>query len=167
VSKLTIGMLFGDRKMRVYLLIIVVFLARSGFGQLSSRIDPMTDNGLLGSGWAFQRILSDAGYRPIGVDPLSTMSIYQALASGADGARPVSAPIPGGVTIIISPTNENGAGCVGFVRDGSVLCNSGRTGQFVPTFSLQQWIDRFGVRFGYYFFVLSEPSSVLAKRESY
>jgi hypothetical protein len=153
--------------MRMALVSIGLLLAKLAFGQLTSRTDPMTDNGLLGSGWVFQRILADAGYRPIGVDPLSTMSIYQALVSGADGARPVSAPLPGGVTIIISPTNENGAGCVGFVRGGSVLCNSGRTGRFGPAFNLQQWIDRFGVRFGYYFFVLPEPNSALAKRESY
>ena len=143
--------------MRIGLVSLGVLLAKAAIcGQLNSRLDPLTDNGLLGSGWAFQKILADAGYKPIGADPLSTMSIYQALVAGADGAKPVSSPT-GGTLIIISPTNENGAGCVGFLRGNTVLCNSGKTGLFGPTFTLQQWVARFGVRFGYYLFVLPEP----------
>jgi hypothetical protein len=56
------------------------------------------------------------------------LSIYQALASGANGARQLSAPLAASVTIVISPTNENGLGNVGFFYGGAVYCNSGRTG---------------------------------------
>ena len=143
--------------MRIGLVSLGLLLTKAAIcDPLNSRFDPMTDNGLFGSAWAFQKILEDAGYEPIGADPLSTMSIYQALVSGADGAKPMSSPTRG-TMIIISPTNENGAGCVGFLRGDTVWSNSGKTGSFGPTFTLEHWIARFGVRFGYYFFVLPEP----------
>jgi hypothetical protein len=133
-------------------------LAKAGFCQLNSAVDPVTENGLLGAGWAFNRVLTDAGYKAMGNDPLSTLSIYQALASGANGARQLSAPLAAGVTVVISPTNENGPGNVGFFYGGVVYSNSGRTGLFGTNFTLQDWLSRFADKHGVYYFALPEPS---------
>src|SRR3984893_17176217 len=137
---------------------ISLVLAEAGFCQLNSAMDPVTENGLLGAGWAFNRVLTDAGYKAVGNDPLSTLSIYQALASGANGARQLSAPLPASVTIVISPTNENGPGNVGFLYGGAVYSNSGRTGLFGTNFTLQDWLNRFADKHGVYYFALPEPS---------
>ena len=138
---------------------ISLALAEVAFCQLNSAVDPVTENGLLGAGWAFNRVLTDAGYKAVGDDLLSTLSIYQALASGANGARQLSAPLASGVTIIISPTNENGPGNVGFFYGAAVYCNSGRTGLFGTNFTLQDWLNRFADKHGVYYFALPEPSS--------
>jgi hypothetical protein len=141
-------------------------LEETGFCQLNSAVDPVTENGLLGAGWAFNRVLTDAGYKAVGSDPLSTLSIYQALASGANGARQLSAPLAAGVTIVISPTNENGAGNVGFFYGGAVYSNSGRTGLFGTNFTLQDWLNRFADKHGVYYFALPEPSHVQSPKNA-
>jgi hypothetical protein len=141
-------------------------LAEAGFCQLNSAVDPVTENGLLGAGWAFNRVLTDAGYKAIGNDPRSTLSIYQDLASGANGARQLSAPLAAGVTIVISPTNENGPGNVGFFYGGAVYSNSGRTGLFGTNFTLQDWLNRFGDKHGVYYFALPDPSHVQSAKNA-
>jgi hypothetical protein len=62
------------------------------------------------------------------------------------------------VTIVTSPTNENGPGNVVFFYGATVYCNSGRTGLFGTNFTLQDWLNRFADKHGGYYFALPEPS---------
>jgi hypothetical protein len=127
-------------------------------GTLSSKGIEGADNGILGCGWAFNQVLQRAGYASVGSNPMYTPSIYQALVSGADGAKEVAAPVAGQITVIITPSDSQGHGHVGFVgTDGqTVYSNSSSTGLFSQNYSVDSWTGRQSNSRTHYF-VLGSP----------
>ena len=66
---------------------------------------------------------------------------------------------------MISPTNENGPGNVGFFYGDTVCCNSGRIGLFGTNFTLQNWLNRFADKHGVYYFALPAVAWALARTQ--